>query len=276
MNEATTQFVSAAGLTLRASVSGQGPPLLMINGIGANIEVWQPLAGLLTSRRLIRFDAPGTGLSPVPDQSYRMRALADVVAGLLDRLDLEVVDVLGYSFGGALAQEFARQHPRRLRKLILVGTIPGLGAVQNPRTVIAAFDPRLAGAGSERRRRKVARLVGGRSGSDPSVLDVYERNRLRHPPSVAGYRFQLRALTGWSSITWLHTLSAPTLVLAGGRDPIVPVINSRIFARLIPDCRRHVVSDGGHLFPIDQPEDVAPAIQAFLGTEPDLLSRSAA
>jgi pimeloyl-ACP methyl ester carboxylesterase len=245
-------------------VSGQGPPLLMVNGIGANIEVWEPLTTLLTARQLICFDAPGSGLSPVPDRRYRMRELAGVVAAGLDRLDLQRVDLLGYSFGGALAQEFAHQHPGRLRRLILAGTIPGLGGVQNPRTVIEMFDPRLAVAGSERRMRKVARLVGGRSGADPSVLEVYERNRLRHPPSPAGYRFQLRAITGWSSIGWLHTLSAPTLVLAGGRDPIVPLVNSRIFARLIPDCRRYVVPDGGHLFMLDQPDDVAPVIEAFL------------
>jgi poly(3-hydroxyoctanoate) depolymerase len=203
-------------------------------------------------------------LSPVPDHRYTMRELAGVVAALIDHLDLPAVDVLGYSLGGALAQEFAHQHPHRVRRLILAGTIPGLGGVQNPLTVIEMFDPRLVVAGPDRRMRKVARLVGGRSADDPAVLLAYERRRLRHPPTLAGYRFQLRAVTGWSSITWLHTLSAPTLVLAGGRDPIVPLVNSRIFARLIPDCRRHIVPGGGHLFMLDQPEDVSRVIDAFL------------
>jgi poly(3-hydroxyoctanoate) depolymerase len=126
------------------------------------------------------------------------------------------------------------------------------------------FDPRLVVAGPDRRMRKVARMVGGRSANDHSVLEAYEHRRLCHPPTLAGYRFQLRAITGWSSLRWLHTLSAPTLVLAGGQDPIVPLVNSRIFARLIPDCRRYVVPDGGHLFMLDQSDDVGWVIEDFL------------
>jgi pimeloyl-ACP methyl ester carboxylesterase len=262
--DSADRFVSAAGLGIRVRVTGAGPPLLMISGLGANIELWEPLTPLLASRQLIRFDAPGSGLSTVPDRRFRMRGLADVVAAMLDCLDLPSVDVLGYSLGGALAQELARRHPRRVRKLILAGTIPGVGAIQNPRNVIEFFDPRLSVAGSERRMRRLARLVGGRAGADPAILAAYEDRRSRHPPSLRGYRFQLRAILGWSSLAWLHTLTAPTLVLAGGRDPLVPLVNSRIFTRLIPDCRRYVVADGGHLFMVDQPEDVAPVIEAFL------------
>jgi poly(3-hydroxyoctanoate) depolymerase len=264
MLDSADRFVSAAGLEIRVSVQGAGPPLLMVSGLGANIELWEPLTPLLASRQLIRFDPPGSGLSTVPHRPYRMGYLAAVVAAMLDCLDLPAVDVLGYSLGGALAQELAHRHPARLRKLILAATIPGVGAVQNPRTVIEFFDPRLAVAGSERRMRRLARLAGGRAAADPAILAAYEDRRSRHPPSVKGYRFQLRAILGWSSVTWLHTLTAPTLVLAGGRDPIVPLVNSRIFTRLIPDCRRCVVADGGHLFMVDQPEDVAPVIEAFL------------
>jgi pimeloyl-ACP methyl ester carboxylesterase len=236
----------------------------MISGLGANIELWEPLIPLLAGRQLICFDAPGSGSSTVPDRRYRMRDLADVVAAMLDCLDLQSVDVLGYSLGGALAQELAHRHPHRLRKQILAAAIPGVGAIQSPRTVIEFFDPRMAVAGSERRMRRLARLVGGRAAADPAILAAYEDRRLRNPPSVSGYRLQLRAILGWSSLGWLHSLTVPTLVLAGGRDPIVPLVNTRFFTRLIPDCRRYVVADGGHLFMVDQPEDVAPVIEAFL------------
>lgn len=258
------RFVSAAGLRIRVRVTGAGPPLLMICGLGANLELWEPLTPLLASRQLILFDAPGSGLSTVPDRPYRMRHMAHVVASMLDCLELSSVDVLGYSLGGALAQELAHRHPRRIRKLILAATIPGVGAIQNPRTTIEFFDPRMSVVGSEQRMRRLARLVGGRAAADPAIMAAYEHNRSRHPPSLKGYRYQLRAVLGWSSIVWLHKLTAPTLVLAGGRDPIVPLVNSRIFTRLIPDCRRYVVPDAGHLFMVDQPEDVAPVIDAFL------------
>jgi poly(3-hydroxyoctanoate) depolymerase len=257
-------FVSAAGLRIRVRVTGAGPPLLMINGLGANIELCEPLTPLLASRQVIRFDNPGSGLSTVPDRPYRMGRLADVAGAMLECLDLPTVDVLGYSLGGAIAQELAHRHPWRVGKLVLAGSIPGVGAIQNPRKVIQFFDPRMAAAGSDERMRKLARLAGGRAGADPAILAAYEENRMRHPPSLRGYRLQLRAAMGWSSVAWLHTLKAPTLVLVGGRDPIVPLVNSRIFTRLIPDCRRCVVAGGGHLFMVDQPEDVAPVLESFL------------
>jgi poly(3-hydroxyalkanoate) depolymerase len=258
------------GIRLRVCVEGAGPPLLLINGIGANIEVWGPFKGLLSARRVISFDAPGAGASPVPDRPLRMHHLADLVAGLLDQLHCERADVLGYSFGGALAQQLAHQHPARVRRLILAATIPGVGAVQNPYILMKMSDPRLLTMPADRRQETVSRVVGGRSGRDPEVLAVYERARLVTPSTPEGYRLQLRALLGWSSIPWLHTLRMPTLILAGDDDRLVPVINSSIFARLIPDCRRYVVPGGGHLFPVDQPQDIVGVIDAFLD-EPALL-----
>jgi pimeloyl-ACP methyl ester carboxylesterase len=132
--------------------------------------------------------------------------------------------------------------------------------------ITGLLDPRLrSAADADRRRQQVARLVGGRSGSDPEMLAVYERNRMLMPTRPSGYRSQLQTLLGWSSIPWLHTIAAPTLVLVGDEDPIVPMINSRLFTRLIPVCRRYVLRGAGHLFPLDQPEDIIGVIDAFLG-----------
>jgi pimeloyl-ACP methyl ester carboxylesterase len=260
-----TGFFDIAGMRVRTRVEGTGPSLLLINGIGANIEVLEPLRRRLLGRQLISFDAPGTGASPPPPRPLRMRDLADLVDHLLHRLGCDRTDVLGYSFGGALAQQLAHQHPGRVRRLVLAGTIPGLGGFQNPWMIAQLLDPRLRDRRGDRRlHKKVARIVGGRSGRDPAVLAVYERDRLAYPPTLLGYESQLRALIGWSSLPWLHTLRAPTLVLAGESDPIVPIINTRIFTRLIPNCRRYVVPGGGHLFLIDQPDDVVGPIEAFL------------
>ena len=91
--DSADRFVSAAGLRIRVRVMGVGPPLLLVGGLGANIELWEPLAPLLARRQLICFDAPGSGLSTVPDRRYRMRDLADVVAAMLDCLDLQWVEI---------------------------------------------------------------------------------------------------------------------------------------------------------------------------------------
>ena len=118
-----TEFVTAAGLRLRVGRHGAGRPLLLITGIGANLDMWAPFARLVGDRELIAFDPPGAGLSQRPRRPLGMRGLAGVVRELLDALGLERVDVLGYSFGGALAQELAHRAPDRVRRLVLLSLI---------------------------------------------------------------------------------------------------------------------------------------------------------
>ena len=122
-------YADAAGLRLRVGRHGSGPPLLLITGIGAHLDMWAPFARHAGERELIAFDPPGAGLSQRPRRPLRMRGLARVVAALLDTLGLERVDVLGYSFGGGLAQELAYRAPERVRRLVLCATAPGLGGV---------------------------------------------------------------------------------------------------------------------------------------------------
>jgi poly(3-hydroxyalkanoate) depolymerase len=241
---------------------GEGPPLLLLMGIGGNLEMWGPLAGQLTGRRLIAFDAPGTGGSTI-GTLRRMSGLADLTSALLDRLELDQVDVLGYSFGGALAQEFAHRHPRRVRRLILGATMCGIGGVPARPDVLLHMSHPLR-FHSERYLRWVSpRLYGGRArASTTSARHV--QARLAHPPGAVGYLSQLVALSGWSSLPWLHRLPMPTLILAGDDDPIIPLANARILRWRISGSQLHVVHGGGHLFLLDQHEDVIDVIKGFL------------
>ncbi len=257
------RFVTVEDTTFRVGLHGEGPPLLMMSGIGGNIEMWEPLIERLPGRRLIMFDAPGAGRTDPLDHPARMSELAELVAGLLHAVDCDRVDVLGHSFGGTLAQEFAHQYPRSVRRLVLAATIPGLGGLQNPARPVQLLSM-VATREPERRRARMARLLGGRSGRDPEVLAIYERNREANPASLGGYRHQLRTISGWSSLPFLGSLKMPTLILAGGRDPMAPPVNARLFCWLMPDARRYVLSDAGHLLLLDQPEDVAPLIDRFL------------
>jgi len=109
------------------------------------------------------------------------------------------VDVLGYLFGGALAHQFARDYPHRVRGLIRAGTLTGLGGIRHPARPMQLLRP--AKIRAERvRRSRMARLVGGRSGRDPAALAAYERSRLVEPPTPAGDRHQVRTMAGWSSL----------------------------------------------------------------------------
>lgn len=257
-------YVRAAGLRLRVGRHGAGRPLLLITGIGANLDMWAPFARLAGGRELIAFDPPGAGLSQRPRWPLRMRGLADVVRELLDALGLERVDVLGYSFGGALAQELARRAPDRVRRLVLCATAPGLGGTP-PRPLAALmlatparyYHPRLLAL-------TVPHIAGGRTAREPAALAEQAAARLHRPPDPLGYAYQLYAVAGWSSLPWLHRVEHPSLIVAGEKDPSVPLRNARLLAARLPDARVHIVKGGGHLFLLDEPQNAIGPIRAFL------------
>jgi poly(3-hydroxyalkanoate) depolymerase len=258
------RYVTAGALRLRVGRHGAGPPLLLITGIGAHLDMWAPFAPHAGERELIAFDPPGAGLSQRPSFPLRMTALARVVTELLDALDLERVDVLGYSFGGGLAQALAHRAPARVRRLVLCATAPGLGG--SPPKPMAAlmlatparyYHPRLLEL-------SVAHIAGGRTARERGTLRAHAAERLLHPPSALGYAYQLYAVAGWSSLPWLRHVTKPTLVIAGDDDPAVPLRNGRLLANRLPDARLHVVKGGGHLFLLDEPENVAGVIRDFL------------
>jgi poly(3-hydroxyoctanoate) depolymerase len=122
---------------LRVVRVGTGAPLLLINGIGASAEMWTPLVSRLDGHELVAVDLPGTGSSPHAPRPLRIRGLARLIEHLLDALGCDTIDVLGYSFGGIVAQELALQAPRRVERLVLCATSPGLGGV--PPSPLAAM-----------------------------------------------------------------------------------------------------------------------------------------
>jgi pimeloyl-ACP methyl ester carboxylesterase len=219
-------------------------------GLGGNVEMWDPLVAAIGGRRqIIAYDAPGTGESELPRWPLRMGQLAGVAGGLLDQLGYDRVDVLGVSFGGAVAQQLAFQAPHRVGRLILAATACGLGAMPgNPLALAILFTP------FRYYSRSYLRLV----------LEQQAIARLQRPPSLLGYYLQMAAIAGWSSLPFLRRIRQPTLVMAGDDDHIVPLINGRMLARLIPEGRLYVVRGGGHLFLLDRARESADAIQEFL------------
>ncbi len=254
------QRVRVGNTTLRLATCGQGPPLLLLNGIGGNIEMWEALATQLPGRRLIMIDMPGTGGSPALLAPLRMSGYASLVVGVLDQLGIEQADVLGYSWGGALAQQLARSAPGRVRSLVLAATMPGLGG-QPPSPWVMTLIATPARYYSQTYLKLIAPVVFG---SDPATADAATgAARRRRPPSLIGYSQQVYAITGWSSMRWLGRLDVPVLVLSGARDPLAPPRNGRILARAIPGAQLRIV-DGGHLFLLEHPEEPSEVIRAFL------------
>jgi pimeloyl-ACP methyl ester carboxylesterase len=218
--------------TVRVAVEGDGPPLLLLAGIGASLDMWAPVSPHLGGFELLSFDPPGMGGSGPVGTTLGMPALADLTAGVLEALGRDRVDVLGYSWGGALAQELARRHPHRVGRLVLCATTCGLG---------------------------------GMPGSPQALATLTVPWVRRGPvPRLAGYAAQLWAIARWTSLPWLHELPHPTLIVAGEHDAVVPVANARLLASRIPDSRLLVIPAAGHLLLIEQPAAVAPAVRSFL------------
>jgi poly(3-hydroxyoctanoate) depolymerase len=259
------RHVDVGEVRLRTSVRGTGRPLLLVTGLGASLDLAAPFEEELCARgrQVISFDAPGVGGSTAYRWPRRLPGIAETVVGLLDRLGHGQVDVLGVSLGGAVAQQLARSAPHRLRRLVLAATMPGLGGLPgSPHVLMSLATPRRY-RDPEHYRRIAGRIYGGGARTDPAGLVDDALGRFR-PPSTWGYAGQLYAITGWSSLPWLHTLPHPTLVLAGDDDPIVPVVNGHLMAWRIPAARLHVVRGGGHLFVLERPTEIADLVISFL------------
>jgi poly(3-hydroxyalkanoate) depolymerase len=236
------------------------PPLLLFNGIGVGLEFLRPLADALAGVEIVAFDVPGTGESPPPRVPYRLWTMARLAGRVLDRLGYAQVDALGVSWGGALAQQFALHNPRRCRRLVLVATSQGIPMAARPSVLWKFLTPRRL-EDAAYRTRVAGEIYGGaaRSGSEAMrrLAPLYQGASRR------GYLLQQLALLGWSSVPWLPLLRQRTLIMAGRDDPIVPLVNARLMARLIPLARLHVYDDG-HLYIVSNPVAVAGVVDEFL------------
>jgi poly(3-hydroxyalkanoate) depolymerase len=237
------------------------PPLLLFNGIGANWQLAEPFLDALTDTTAIIFDLPGVGGSPLPASPYRPSGIAALGARLITDLGYRQVDVAGVSWGGGIAQQFAHQYPAICRRLVLAATSPGAIMVPgSPKAVWKLATPRRYWD-KDYMRRSAPDIYGGAFKKDPSLIG-------RHADAMSGarglgYLYQLLAMVGWSSLPWLRTLQQPTLVLMGRDDPLVPVVNGRILARLIPNARLEIIDDG-HLFMVTRAGETAERIEKFL------------
>ncbi len=204
--------------TVRLSSVGTGPPVLLCNGLATPIESWGPLVDSLDSFRLIAFDVPGVGDSPPRKGRLSIDGVADIAAAVLDHVEVPRAHVLGYSWGGAVAQHLAWRHPHRVDRLVLAATSVGLGAI-----------PGLPWA-------LVPLLRESFTASDPG----------RPRTSPAGLIGQLCAIATWSSLPFLAEVDAPALVLAGTADLVVPAGNAHLLAGLLRRAEIALVSGVGH------------------------------
>jgi len=259
------EFIDVDGVRLRVGVRrGRGRPMLIFNGIGANLDMTLPLVNALDDVEVIVFDVPGAGDSPALTLPRRFRWLAGLTARLLDRLGYdEPINIAGVSWGGALAQQFALDFPQRTNRLVLAATSTGMLALPARSNVLK----RLTSARRYQKNETLAQLApalyGGLMRRRPELLER-RRGDLGVGPSTHGYINQLLAGLGWTSVHRLHRLRCPTLIMGGDDDPVMPLINIRLLYWLIPKSYLHIVRGGGHLFLLVRANESAAVIKRFI------------
>lgn len=214
-------------------VEGEGEPLLLLNGLTRPLESWRPVTRELTGRTVISFDAPGVGGSRTPVVPMSMSMLAALAAAVLAEAGHRRADVVGFSYGGTVAQQLAAQSPEVVRRLVLAATSCGVGATPG---------------------------TGEALGSYRMPLDA----ALWPRPNRVGTLWHYLALTHWSSIPFLGALTVPTLVVCGTRDRLVPPANSALLARRIPKATLQLLAAGHDLQRTGPALSFARAVDAFL------------
>jgi pimeloyl-ACP methyl ester carboxylesterase len=268
-NSTPLQSMRVLGHRLRVSVqTGSDPrarPLLMLMGLGGNIEMWEPLRTELANRvgmTTIAFDVPGTGGSSPPVIPLSLPVLGLMARQVLRSLRVNEVDVIGLSWGGLLAQQLAVTSPRAVRRLVLASTNMGWGSVPGQGRVMRTLLSR-ARYVSHRDMRDALETFGSAATASSEALQIHSEARLARPPSIRGYYSQLVGLLGWSSLPWLPLIRQPTLVVCGQADPAIPVINARVLAALLPNAKLAIVP-GGHLVLFEQLATSVNLLAAFL------------
>ncbi len=248
-------------IAMTSPSGASGPPLLIFNGIGASAEILEPFMRGMTRVATVTFDLPGIGASQPSFWVRRLSGYAHLAREVIDELGLERVHVMGLSWGGALAQQFTREFPDRVDRLVLAATSTGhLMVPPRPSVLLKMATPlRYLSAGFFKS--IAGDIYGGDFRRDSVLTERYARRMA--PPSMLGYLNQLYALTGWTSLHWLGDIKAPTLVMAGDDDPIIPLVNAKILARRIPNARLEVF-DCGHLFLLTRLERSVRTLEQFL------------
>jgi len=243
-------YVHVNGITMYYDVRGDGPPVMLIGGLGADARFWHRQVPVLARRmRVITPDNRDAGRTDAPDQAYSIRTMADDLAGLLDVLKTPVVGVVGASMGGFIAQELALSYPSYVSKLALCCTsFGGPKSVPIPQETVALLQNRTGDPANDLRA-----FLGIQFGTDYAHthardIEAYVAWRAGHPQPLPAYRRQLAAIAAHDTEARLGQVRVPALIMHGARDQVVPVVNAQLLAARIAGARVHVFPEGGHLF----------------------------
>ena len=261
----TSAPIRAGELELWVERRGSGPDVLLIAGLGDPAEAWQPqLDGLADRYRVTAFDNRGVGRSPLHDEPLSVATMADDAAAILRALDVPAAHVAGFSMGGTIAQELAIRHPELVRSLVLVSTFARPDALL--RSQLEFWRWLAEAAPSERAFFEAffTWVYTPRAHADGTVDQlVDEALAFPHQQSVEAFQAQVDACLAHDTADRLSRIAAPTLVLAGEFDIVVPPRFGRSVAAGIPNARFEVMPVEAHQPFQEVPDEFNARVDAF-------------
>jgi 3-oxoadipate enol-lactonase len=259
-------FAENKGARIYWDEQGSGEPLLLIMGLSYPSYMWHRSRPVFAkSYRTIALDNRGVGQSDVPPGAYSIALMASDAAAVLDAAGIESAHVFGASMGGMIAQEFALQYPHRVRSLILGSTAAGgPHAVQAQPEALEALLRR--DVTPEQAKEAIIPFIYD-PGTPRERIDEDMVIRMKWYPTPQGYMGQLQGIFGWEASSRLAQITAPTLVIHGESDRLVPPANARLIAERIPGAKLVLIPHAGHIFETDQPAAAHHAILEFLAAQ---------
>ena len=259
-------FIENQGANIYWDEQGEGLPVLLIMGLGYASGMWHRVRPALAQRfRTLAFDNRGVGLSDVPPGPYSIATMAADAASVLDAAGVASAHVFGVSMGGMIAQEFALQFPARTRSLILGCTSPGgSSAVRADSKVLDILLVR--GITPEQARTAILPYIYDES-TPPAVIDEDVNLRRNWLPSPQGYTAQLQAIRAWEAYSRIDQIAAPTLIIHGRSDALIPPGNAELIARRIPGAKLVLLEHASHMFLTDQAAAAEKEILGFLASQ---------
>ncbi len=263
------EYARVGDLNMCYELRGEGPPLVMIMGLTASMDWWDPwIADELSKRfRLLMFDNRGAGRTETPEEGeFSCAQMADDTAGLMDALGIERAHVLGVSMGGMIAQELALRHPEKVDRLVLCVTFcGGKNTVYASQEVLAKMAD-ASGTTDDFLRRILSIMFPADwlEANEPHFEEFKERY-LRAPCTPHNTVRQFMGTAKLDTYDLLPTITRPTLVMCGAEDVLIPPENSRTIAGRIPGAKLVEFPGAGHGFQSQMPEEFVRNVREFLG-----------
>lgn len=269
----TATFAEVNGIRIAYRVQGAGPPLVLVMGYRLSSAAWPPgfVEALARQFTVITLDNRGTGLSDKPVHGYAIANLARDIHGLLDELAISRIHLLGYSMGGAIAQEFVRQFPERVQSLMLCATMCGGTRATYAKPSVTRVMREIDGLSPEQIARRIWKVTYA-----PAYLERHEalaedqtRREIAFPTPLHSADLQFQAFAEFDGANALAQIACPTLVLTGDLDELIPPQNSAMTASLVPGARLAIIPGGGHRVLWENTDECIDLIGEFIRSESD-------